>query len=77
MAKMAKKRKQPTPKRFDDQTALEIRQKHLTDHLSYREIAKVYHCGHATVEHIVKGCGAYRHLGRCQSFRPQPSRYYW
>ena len=52
----------PNPRVFDDAKAREIRSLYLQGGTSYRALADRYGASKATIEHVIRGRGAYRHL---------------
>jgi DNA invertase Pin-like site-specific DNA recombinase len=59
---MKRPKNSPNPPRFDQKTAQEIRQKILTDQISYRALAKGYNCSISTIHLIYWKKGAYECL---------------
>ena len=58
----------PNPRVFDDASAREIRSIYFSGGFSYRALAKKHKVSKATIEHVVRGKGAYRHLRDEQVF---------
>lgn len=52
----------PNPRVFDDTKAREIRSIYSSGGTSYRALAKKHKVSKATIEHVIRGRGAYRHL---------------
>lgn len=52
----------PNPRVFDDSRATEIRSVYSSGGKSYRALAAQYGASKATIEHVIRGRGAYRHL---------------
>lgn len=52
----------PNPRVFDDSKASEIRSVYFSGGTSYRALAAEYGASKATIEHVIRGRGAYRHL---------------
>ena len=58
----------PNPRVLDDAKAREIRTIYFSGGTSYRALAKKHKVSKATIEHVVRGKGAYRHLKDEQEF---------
>jgi DNA invertase Pin-like site-specific DNA recombinase len=52
----------PNPRVFDDSKAREIRSIYFSGGMSYRALARHFGASKATIEHVIRGRGAYRHL---------------
>jgi DNA invertase Pin-like site-specific DNA recombinase len=56
------------PKKFDDNQAQLIRSKYSPGINSYSQLASEFSTAKATIEHIVRGKGAYKHLNDSSNF---------